>query len=367
LVEPEISPLELWGQKKYDLSVRTPWTIVQDTYIRQVLKIAIVGVGHVGAATVFALVLKGLADEVVLIGIDQRRAEGEAIDLTHAALFASNHPNVHAGTYDDCKDAAIVIITAGNAQTYGEKGRALLEANLKIIKEVAPKIGKAAPRALLIVAAHPNEVLTYAAVKLSGLPDYRVIGYGTTLDTATFRYELAKHYGVDPQQVHAAIVGQHAISETPLWSTISIDGLPLRSYCERNGTDYKDDEVLACFWKAKEAAFVAIDHKGNPGFSIAAGIVTIVEAILGDENTLMTVSVAGSYLGVHDIALSVPTRLSRAGVKHMPIWSDNCAEEDGLRSVAEDIKKQIVSLGTLGPNQGNVETARSESAGARRN
>jgi L-lactate dehydrogenase len=331
------------------------------------LKIAIVGVGHVGAATAFALVLKGLADEVVLIDIDQRRAEGEAIDLTHAALFAPNHPNVHAGTYDDCKDAAIVIITAGNAQTYGEKGRALLEANLKIIKEVAPKIGKAAPRALLIVAAHPNEVLTYAAVKLSGLPDYRVIGYGTTLDTATFRYELAKHYGVDPQQVHAAIVGQHAISETPLWSTISIDGLPLRSYCERNGTDYKDDEVLACFWKAKEAAFVAIDHKGNPGFSIAAGIVTIVEAILGDENTLMTVSVAGSYLGVHDIALSVPTRLSRAGVKHMPIWSDNCAEEDGLRSVAEDIKKQIVSLGTLGPNQGNVETARSESAGARRN
>jgi L-lactate dehydrogenase len=315
------------------------------------LKIAIVGVGHVGAATAFALVLKGLADEVVLIDIDQRRAEGEAIDLTHAALFAPNHPNVHAGTYDDCKDAAIVIITAGNAQTYGEKGRALLEANLKIIKEVAPKIGKAAPRALLIVAAHPNEALTYAAAKLSGLPDHRVIGYGTALDTATFRHELAKHYGVDVRDVHAAIVGQHAISEMPLWSTISIDGLPLKSYCEQIGKGYEEDEVLACFWKAKEAAFDAIEHKGNPGYSMAAGIVAIVDAILRDDNTLMTVSVAGSYLGVHDIALSVPTRLSRAGAKQMPGWSDNWAEEDGLRSAAEDIKKQIVSLGTLGPDK----------------
>jgi L-lactate dehydrogenase len=315
-------------------------------------------------------VLKCLADEIILIDIDQWKAEseeGEATDLAHAALSASNHPNVHAGTYDDCKGAAIVIIIAGNAETYGETGRALLEANLRIIKEVAPKIGKAAPRALLVVAAHPNEALTYAAVKLSGLPDYRVVGYGTTLDTATFRHELAKHYGVDPQQVHAAIVGQHAISETPLWSTILIDGLPLRSYCEQIGKDYKDDEVLACFWKAKEAAFVAIDHKGNPGFSMAAGIVAIVEAILREENTLMTVSVAGSYLGVHDIALSVPTCLSRAGAKHVPGCSDNWAEEDGLRSVAEDIKRRIVSLGLLGPNQGNFETARSESAGARRN
>jgi L-lactate dehydrogenase len=330
--------------------------------MRQVLKVAIVGVGHVGAATAFALVLKGLADEIVLIDIDQRKAEGEAIDLAYAAMFASNHPDVYTGNYDDCKDAAIVIITAGNAQTYGETGRALLEANLGIIKEVAPMIGKAAPRALLIVAAHPNEALTYAAAKLSGLPDHRVIGYGTALDTTTFRYELAKHYGIDPRDVHAVIVGQHAISEMPIWSTISIDGLPLKSYCEQAGRDYKEDEIFACFWKAKEAAFDAIEHKGNPGFSMAAGIVAIVEAILRDENTLMTVSVAGSYLGVHDIALSVPTRLSRAGAKQMPGWSDNWAEEDGLRLVAEDIKKQIVSLGQLGPNPGNRMVAGSRSA-----
>jgi L-lactate dehydrogenase len=303
-------------------------------------------------------VLKCLADEIVLIDIDQRKAEGEAIDLAHAAIFASNHPNVYAGTYDDCKDAAIVIVAAGNAQTYGETGRALLEANLRIIKEVAPMIGKA----LLVVAAHPNEALTYAAAKLSGLPNHRVIGYGTALDTATFRYELAKHYGVDPQDVHAVIVGQHAISEMPIWSTISIDGLPLKSYCEQAGSDYNEDEVFACFWKAKEAAFDAIEHKGNPGFSMAAGIIAIVEAILHDENTLMTVSVAGNYLGVYDVALSVPTRLSRAGAKQMPGWSDNWAEEDGLRSVAEDIKKQIISLGLLGTQPGNGMVVGSKSA-----
>jgi L-lactate dehydrogenase len=307
-------------------------------------------------------VLKCLADEIVLIDTNQRTAAGEATDLTQVALFSSSHPNIHAGVYDDCEDADIVIITAGNSQTYGETGCALLEANLRIVKEVAPKIGKAAPRALLVVAAHPNEALTYAAAKLSGLPDHRVIGYGTALDTTTFRYELAKHYGVDPQDVHAAIVGQHAIIEIPLWSTICIDGLPLKSYCEQTGIDYKDDEVFTCLWKARRAAFDAIEHKGNPGFSMAAGIIAIVEAILRDQNTLMTVSVAGSYLGIHDIALSVPTHLSRTGAKQMLGWSDDWAERNELRVIAENIKKQIVSLGPLGLNQGNGVIAGLKSA-----
>jgi len=133
----------------------------------------------------------------------------------------------------------------------------------------------------------------------------------------------------------------------PLMSTISIDGLPLKSYCDQIGRGYKEDEVSMCFLKAKEASFVTMDYKGNPGFSMAPGLVAIVEAILRDEDTLMTVAVAGRFLGIDGTALSVPTRLSRAGAKHLLGWSDDWAEEDGLRSVAEDIQKQIRSLGSL--------------------
>jgi L-lactate dehydrogenase len=147
----------------------------------------------------------------------------------------------------------------------------------------------------------------------------------------------------------------------PIWSTISIDGLPLKSYCEQAGRDYKEDEVFTCVWKAKDAAFDAIEHKGNPGFSMAAGIIAIVEAILYDQNTLMAVSVAGSYLSVHHVALCVPTRLSRAGAKQMPKWSDNWSKEYGPLSVAEDIKKQIVSLRLLRTQPGNSMVAGSKS------
>ncbi|KAK6439393.1 hypothetical protein LTR95_004407, partial [Oleoguttula sp. CCFEE 5521] len=299
--------------------------------IKKVTKIAIIGAGHVGAVTAFALILKELADEIVLIDINSRRSEGEAVDLTNAAML-NDQPDVYTGTFEDLRDASIVIITAGHAPKLGETDQATLEANLKILNNVAPKIGKLAPRSLLIVAGHPNEALTYAAAKLSGLPEHHVIGYGTSLESTLFRCELAKHYSVDPRDVYASVVGQHGIAEMPLWSTIAI------------GKDYEDDEVFACFWKAKQAAFSAIDHKGHPSFTMAAGIVAIVEAILRDENTLMTVAVPGHYLGVSDIALSVPTRLSRAGAKQMPGCSDDWAEEDSLKSCAQDVKDQIEAM-----------------------
>ncbi|KAK5679629.1 hypothetical protein LTS10_008451 [Elasticomyces elasticus] len=316
--------------------------------VKKVVKIAIIGAGHVGAATAFALMLKKLADEIVMIDVDERKAEGEALDLAHAALLG-DHPNIYAGTMEDCCDAAIVIIAAGYAPQLDLKDTVLIEANLAIIKDVAPKIGLFAPRALLIVATHPNEAMTFAAARLSGLPDHRVIGYGTSLDTARFKYELAKQYGVDRRDISASIVGQQGVFELPLWSTITIDGLPIQSYCGQAGIDFNNDEVYACFWRARNAAFNIFEHKEHASFSMAAGIVAIVEAILRDEHTLMTVAVVGKYLGVEDIALSVPTRLSRAGALQMPGWSDDWSEEEALKSSAQDVKAQIALLNTPFP------------------
>lgn len=306
----------------------------------QALKVVIVGAGHVGSATAFALLLKGLADEIVLIDTDIRKAEGEAADLAQASILGY-HTDVYTGSYEDCKDASIVIVTAGHRPKPGETGRELLEANLATLKEVAPRIGKASPRAIMIVAAHPNEALTYAAAKLSGLPKHRVIGFGTSLDTARFRYELARHYNVDVRDVNASIVGEHGAQEAPLLSTITLDGLPLLSYCEQLGMRFQDEHVRACFQEAKQATFDIIERKGSPLMSMAAGLCAIVDAILRDEHSLMTVAAIGDYFGIENIALSVPTRLSRAGAQHLPGWSDSWSEEDELRSAAEQIKQEI--------------------------
>ncbi|KAK3613568.1 hypothetical protein LTR56_027804 [Elasticomyces elasticus] len=316
--------------------------------VKKSVKIVIVGAGHVGAATGFALMLKNLADEIVLIDVDESRAEGEVLDLSIASLNGT-HPDVYAGSYEDCQDASIVIVTAGQAPAQGQTDQDLLAHNLKVIKDVAPKLGRLAPRALVIVATHPSEVLTYVAARLSGLPDHRVIGYGTSMDTARFKYELAKHYGVDSRDVNAAVVGQHGITEMPLWSSITIDGLPIRSYCNQVGMEVEDDEVYACFLRARKANFNIIDHKGHPSFGMAAGIAAIVEAILRDEHTLVAVAAIGTYFGIKDVALSVPTRLSRAGAIPMPGWSDDWAEEDAIRDTAEEIRRQIASLNIAVP------------------
>ncbi|KAM0705463.1 hypothetical protein Q7P35_006822 [Cladosporium inversicolor] len=308
----------------------------------QITKIAIVGTGHVGATTAFALVLKGLCDEVVLIDSDQHRAEGEAADLAHASLV-SDYPAVYTGSYQDCKDASIIIVTAGQAQKLGDSDEELLTANMRILQDVAPKIGAQARRALLIIAAHPNETLTFAAAKLSGLPEHRVIGFGTSLDTARFKHEIAKHYDVDVRDVHAPVVGVHGMSEIALISSITIDGMPLKTYCECVGMEYETDEIDACFWTAKRALFDVIEHKGHPSMSMAAGICATVEALLRDENTLMTVAAIGNYLGVNSIALSVPTRLSRAGANPLPGWSNDWNEEDALRTAAVHVQDQIRS------------------------
>jgi L-lactate dehydrogenase len=193
-------------------------------------RVAIVGTGNVGATFAYALLLSGLASEIVLIDANRARAEGEAMDLNHAVPFT--HPTrVWAGGYGDCAGAVVTVLTAGAAQKPGETRLDLIKKNAAIWRAIVPQVVQHNPDGILLIATNPVDVLTYAAWKLSGLPAGRVIGSGTILDTSRFRYLLSQHFGVDARSVHAYIVGEHGDSEVPVWSLANIAGMRLPAFC----------------------------------------------------------------------------------------------------------------------------------------
>jgi L-lactate dehydrogenase len=253
------------------------------------VKIAIVGAGHVGATTAYALLLSGLAAEIVLVDINRTKAEGEAMDLNHAVPFS--HPTrVSAGNYADCSGAAITIIAAGTNQQPGGTRLDLARQNASIFREIVPQVAPHVAYGILVIATDPVDVLTYASLKLSGFPPNRVIGSGTILDTARFRYLLGHHFGIDPQSVHAYIIGEHGDREVTVWSLANIAGIRLREFCQHEGLAYDEREMQAVFRQTRDAADEIVRRKGATYYAVATGLVRIVEAILRDENTLLTVS-----------------------------------------------------------------------------
>ena len=198
------------------------------------VRVAIVGVGDVGSTFAYALVLSSLAAEIVLIDTNRAKAEGEAMDLNHTVPF-TDPTRIWAGDYPDCAGAAITVLTAGAKQKPGQSRLECLQANARIWREIVPRIARHNPRGILLVATNPVDVLTYAALRLSGLPATRVLGSGTILDTARFRFLLSQHFGVDARSVHAYIVGEHGDSEVPVWSLANIAGMHLPEYCRVQG------------------------------------------------------------------------------------------------------------------------------------
>ena len=201
-------------------------------------RVAVVGPGNVGATTAYALLLSGVAAELVLIGRDRARAEAQAADLAHAELF-SRTTRVWAGDYPDCRGAAVTVIAAGLTQRRDMTSRLEdLQGAAEIFRSIVPAIARANPDGILLVAANPVDVLTYAAWKWSGFPAHRVIGSGTLLDTSRFRTLLAEHYGVAPDSMHAYIVGEHGESQVPVLSSANIAGMRLTDFCETQGLEY---------------------------------------------------------------------------------------------------------------------------------
>jgi len=308
-------------------------------------RVAIVGTGNVGSTTAYAILMSGLASEIVLIDINRSRAEGEAMDLNHAVPF-TRPTRIWAGDYSDCEGAVVTIVAAGANQKPGETRLDLVKRNTEIFRQVVPEIGKRNPGGILLIATNPVDVLTFASLKLSGLPDRRVIGSGTILDTARFRHLLSQHFGVDARSVHGYIIGEHGDSEVPVWSLANIAGMRLQDYCKVQGREYRQDSMDAIFTQTRDAAYEIIKRKGATYYAVAAGILRIVEAILRDQNTVLSVSsLVKNYYSISGVCLSLPTVVNRTGIESVLRLELSENEASAFRKSAGVLAKTIREIG----------------------
>jgi L-lactate dehydrogenase len=308
------------------------------------VRIAVVGAGNVGATFAYALLMSGLASEIVLIDANRAKAEGEAMDLNHSVPLLQP-TRVWAGGYEDCAGAAVTVVTAGASQKPGESRLNLLQRNVGIMSSVVQSVVQNNPDGLLLIATNPVDILTYVAWKVSGLPHERVIGSGTILDTARFRYLLSQHFGVDPRSVHAYIIGEHGDSEVPVWSLANIAGMELSTYCEANSLGCSDQDMQEIFQQTRDAAYHIIERKGATFYAVAAGLLRIVEAILRDQATVLSVSSRiDDFYGISDVCLSLPTVISRRGVHRVIRLMLTAGEVEGLQKSAEVLKSTLDDL-----------------------
>ncbi len=311
-------------------------------------RVAIVGAGAVGSTFAFSLLLSGLAAEILLVDANARKAEGEAMDLQHAVPFAKT-ARVWSGPIEECEGAAITVIAAGAAQKPGETRIDLLRKNAAIFRQIVPAVAAANPGGIIVVATNPVDILSYLTWRISGLPAARVIGSGTILDTGRFRALLAEHYGVDPRSVHAYIAGEHGDSEVPVWSSANIAGMPLTDFAQANGMGHDPAALLRIFESTRDAAYHIIERKGATYYAVAAGVVRIVEAILRDQSTVLSVSsLISDYYGIDDVYLSVPAVVGRGGIERTLRLALSAEEASGLRRSAEVLRATTASLGLDG-------------------
>ena len=308
-------------------------------------KVAIIGCGFVGASSAFALMQSGLFSEMVLIDANRDKAEGEALDISHGLPF-TNPMEIYAGDYDDIADAAVVVVTAGAGQKPGESRLDLVKKNTGIFKSIMPEIKKRHFEGVMLVVANPVDILTYTAVKYSGMPESRVIGSGTTLDTARLKYLMGQHLDVDPRSVHTFIIGEHGDSEIAAWSSTNVSGVPLDDFCEMRGHHEHQASMKAIAEKVKNSAYEIIEKKKATYYGVAMAVKRICEAIVRDEKSILPVSsmMHGEY-GIEGISLSLPAIVTKDGVEtHVPIQL-NDEEIKNLQKSAKTLQDILTQNG----------------------
>ena len=299
-------------------------------------KAAVIGCGFVGSATAFTLMQSRLFSELVLLDVNMEKADGEAKDIAHGIPFAGQM-KIYAGTYDDAADAAIIIITAGANQKPGETRLDLVQKNTAIYQSIIPEIVKRDFGGILLIVSNPVDILTYVALKLSGLPENRVLGSGTVLDSARLKYALGEHLGVDSRSVHSFIIGEHGDSEIAAWSSTNVSGIPLNEFCEMRGHFNHDAAMDAIAEKVKYSAYEIISKKQATYYGIAMSVKRICECIVRNERSILPVSAMmhGEY-GIEDITLSMPAIVGIGGVEtHVPI----ALSEEEAEKLVESAKK----------------------------
>ncbi|PLV60409.1 L-lactate dehydrogenase [Thermotoga sp. KOL6] len=304
------------------------------------MKVGIIGLGRVGSSTAFALLMKGFAREMVLIDVDKKRAEGDALDLIHGTPF-TRRANIYAGEYEDLKGSDVIIVAAGVPQKPGETRLQLLGRNARVMEEIARNVSKYSPESIVIVVTNPVDVLTYFFLKESKMDPRKVFGSGTVLDTARLRTLIAQHCGFSPKSVHVYVIGEHGDSEVPVWSGAMIGGIPLKNMCEI--CNRCDANILKEFAeKTKRAAYEIIERKGATHYAIALAVSDIVETIFFDEKRVLTLSVyLENYLGVEDVCISVPVTLGKSGVERILEIELDEEELEAFRNSANILKSAI--------------------------
>lgn len=304
-------------------------------------KISVIGAGFVGSTTAFALMESGMASDIVLVDVNKEKAEGEIMDLAHGAAFVKS-VDMRAGDYRDTKDSDVVVITAGAGQKPGETRLDLVRKNVDIFKQIIPQIVRYSPNAILLVVANPVDILTYITYKLSGFPASRVIGSGTVLDTSRLRYVLSQEFDIDARNIHAHIIGEHGDSEFPVWSSAHVGPLSFLDFCTREGIDAEDLKVKA-YQAVKNSAYDIIAKKGYTNYAVALAVRRIVEAILRDENSILTIS---TYNPLDDVYYSVPNIVGRNG-QVMKICPNLDTAELAKLSHTKEVLKEIIASITL--------------------
>ena len=309
------------------------------------VRIAVVGTGHVGATYAYALLLSGLAAEIVLINRSREEAEGEAMDLAHAAPFATP-VRIWVGEEADCATAAIVVLTLGAPKGDGPDRLALVEQNGAIFGEVVPRIAEHAGDSVVLVSSNPVDVLTWATWKLSRLPRGRVIGSGCVLDTSRLRALLGAHVGVDPRDVQADVVGEHGDSQVAVWSRATVGGLPLGDFAAASGHPVDRATLDDIADRTRTAGAAVAERKGFTAYGVATGLLRITEAILGDQKSVLSVSTAlDGALGLGDVALSLPSVVGRDGVELVLPPALAAAERAALEQSAARLRETSARLG----------------------
>ena len=300
-------------------------------------KVVVIGAGSVGTAYIYALLQTGLAGEIALIDMDAKRVEGEVMDLSHGLPFIPPVA-VKAGDYSDCSDANLIVVTAGAKQAPGQSRTELIQKNAEIVRSICGRIAPQHSHAVLLMVTNPVDTLTQLAVRALGWPRERVIGSGTVLDSARFRFLLSRHCGIDARNVHAYILGEHGDSEVAAWSMTHIAGVPIKEYCRLcKVCDYPTHHRQIA-QQVRDSAYHIIDYKGSTYYGIGLSLTRISAAILRNEDSVLTVStlLQGEY-GIRDVCLSVPCILGEQGVVRIidaPLAPD---EQEALSRSAEAI------------------------------
>ncbi|WP_296976521.1 L-lactate dehydrogenase [uncultured Eubacterium sp.] len=308
-------------------------------------KIAIIGCGFVGSACAFALMQSGLFSEMVLIDSNEERAEGEALDISHGLPF-SKPMQIYSGTYDDITDAGIIAITAGAGQKPGESRLELVHKNVEIFKSIIPEISKRNYKGILLIVSNPVDIMTYTALRLSGLPSNQVFGSGTVLDTARLKYLLGEHLGVDARSVHAFILGEHGDSEIAAFSSANVSGIELKKFCDfACKTDKHEEAMKEIAEDVKLSAYEIIKKKGATYYGIAMSVRRICEAIILDQKSILPIScLQNGKNGIENVVLSMPMIVGKHGAERSVEISLSEEERQAIKNSADMLKGIIKTL-----------------------